>query len=145
MNPFVKTASAALAGLTLTFGAAHDAKAQERGYIYEPINGATANIKCESAFPDGENPNPRFISWVDTNYFHGGQLSPTGYALMSESERQQAQQTMHALNRPLFNNAARRYDEAMDKIAVLEELIAEAHPFPKSRWDDMAEECRLAR
>lgn len=142
MKPRLNFTGAAAVGLTAIFTNVDDAVAQEQGYIHEPINGAIANIKCSTAFPDGQPPNPRFIAWVDTTYFHGGGLSPTTFVLMTEEERQQALNAMNPLNRPLFLDAADIYDDATDKNAALISLISEAHDFPKSRWDNMAERCR---
>jgi len=132
------------AALLITFGTATTAVAQDAPRISEVINGIPSDINCTSAFPDGENPVDRFVAWVDTHRYHGGQTGPLQYALMSQQDRQEFWQTfgVNRGNMPLYNHIAQRYDAADDKVEELKRILSESpHFFPIERWDQMAGRC----
>lgn len=138
MMPFRKIAGPAAMALELIFSSA--VNAQEKGYVHIPVNGATANIKCQSAFPDGKNLNPQIIAWIDNTFYHKGGTGPIAYALMDKVQR--SQQLLHPLNRPIYDNTAQRYDGAENKILELQKILAKSHPdFPVSKWGEIAKHC----
>ena len=87
INPKIGLTGSAVT-LVALFSMSAAASAQEAPRISEVINGITpaASINCNTGFENGE-PVDRLIAWVDTNYYHYGQIGPLQYALMSPQER----------------------------------------------------------